>query len=80
METVELVLEVQTQSIELHTPSGPLPAIDVLLVTMLDSGTGQRETRPRLRLPLEIARALRDQLTLTLDHIETAHGQDETSH
>lgn len=80
METIELVLEVETQNIELHTPGGPLSAIDVLLVTMLDPATNQTKTRPRLRLPLAIAQALRDQLTLTLGHIETRRGQGKTSH
>jgi len=80
MESFELVIELEMQSITLHRPSGPLPAIDLLIVTMTDSKTGALTTRPRLRLPIDIAEALRDQLTLTLAHIETSRGPAKTSH
>jgi len=80
MERIELVIETEVQSIELHTPRGRVPAVDMLLVTLLDPATNQTKTRPRLRLPLEMAKALRDQLAATLAHIETPPDRGRTSH
>jgi hypothetical protein len=80
MESIELVIDSSVQAIELHTPSGRVPAVDMLLVTLLDPATNRTKTRPRLRLPLDMAKALRDQLAATLAHIETPPDPGRTSH
>jgi hypothetical protein len=80
MESIELVIETNVQAIELHTPRGRVPALDLMLVTLIDPATNQTKTRPRLRLPLEMAIALRDQLVMTVAHIETPPGSAQTSH